>query len=177
MLGSKCIYCENIKLCRSYCRICQSLYCVSCRVPPCSKESCPYGHKYNFQKIANLNFICDICGVSTSVSNGGVYDDNLCNLGICQSCYAELPNEFDPSKPRELIVNINTKCLCDTDLVEVNSIHKLFTCQICIRKKECPKKCPKCEKYYCLRCKLMDIENDNTCCKDHELVTYNLDKF
>jgi hypothetical protein len=23
----------------------------------------------------------------------------------------------------------------------------------------------------------MDIENDNTCCKDHELVTYNLDKF
>ena len=81
------------------------------------------------------------------------------------------------SKPRELIININTNCLCDTDLVEVNNIHKLFTCHICIRKKECPKKCPKCEKYYCLRCKLMDIENDNTCCKDHELVTYNLDKF
>lgn len=92
------------------------MYCVECRVPPCSKEDCPIGHKYNFQKIANLNYICDMCGVSTSISNDGVYDDTCCNFGICEGCYATLPEHFDPSKPRGLIANINTLCSCGENL-------------------------------------------------------------
>lgn len=83
MLESKCEECDEVRLCRSICRICDELYCVVCRVPPCSKEDCPIGHKYNFQRIANLNYICDLCGISTSVSNDGVYDDTYCNFGIC----------------------------------------------------------------------------------------------
>ncbi len=112
MLQSLCAICEQEMLCRSICRICDLLFCVNCRMPPCSKEGCPLGHSYNFQHIANLNFICDICGVSTSVSNDGVYDDNLCNMGICQGCYSGLPDKFDASKPRELIANVNYQCSC-----------------------------------------------------------------
>jgi len=29
-----------------------------------------------------------MCGVSTSVSNDGVYDDNLCNFGLCEACFS-----------------------------------------------------------------------------------------
>lgn len=94
-------------------------------MPPCTKEGCPIGHKYNFQRIANLNYICDICGISTSVSNNGVYDDTECNFGLCESCFEELPEHYDNSKPRELIVNINTECSCGTPLVFINAIHKL----------------------------------------------------
>ena len=83
MIKSYCVECEENKVCRSFCRICQEFYCVSCRVPPCSKEGCPIGHPFTFQRIGAINFLCDICGISTAVSNGGVYDDNLCNFGLC----------------------------------------------------------------------------------------------
>lgn len=83
MLESVCTSCKQKRLCRSFCRVCDQFYCVGCRVPPCSKEGCPIGHTFAFQRIASLNFICDICGVSTAVSNDGVYDDSLCNFGIC----------------------------------------------------------------------------------------------
>lgn len=73
---------------------------MGCRVLPCSKDGCPIGHSFNFQRIANLNFICDMCGVSTAVSNDGVYDDAMCNLGICEGCHKELPDHFDQSRPR-----------------------------------------------------------------------------
>lgn len=57
-----------------------------------------------------------MCGVSTSISNDGVYDDTCCNFGICEGCYATLPEHFDPSKPRGLIANINTLCSCGENL-------------------------------------------------------------
>jgi hypothetical protein len=83
MIASHCAQCGEQKLCRSYCRQCEEFYCVGCRAPPCAKEGCPIGHAFNFQRIANLNYICDLCGISTAVSNDGVYDDNCCNFGIC----------------------------------------------------------------------------------------------
>ncbi len=155
--------CEESRLCRSLCRICDQYYCVACRVPPCAKSSCPLGHHFSFQRISNLNFICDICGVSTAVSNDGVYDDSLCNFGICEECFSELPDKFDESKPRELIANINTHCSCGTKLDIVNSLYHKAECQLCRRHKECPKRCPNCEKTYCISCKLIDINRDGTC--------------
>lgn len=83
MINSKCDECEESAVCRSKCRICDTFYCVSCRVPPCSKSSCPIGHNFKFMNIGNLSYICDICGISTSVGSDGVYDDPLCNFGIC----------------------------------------------------------------------------------------------
>lgn len=126
------------------------------------------GHAYNFQRIANLNYICDICGISTSVSNGGVYDDTYCNFGICELCYAELPDKFDPSKPRELIANVPNHCGCGRALKLINSFHQLRVCALCRQQKECPKVCTKCMKFYCLWCKPTDIESDNTCPREHE---------
>lgn len=87
MLESKCAECGEKRLVRSLCRICGEFYCVGCRVPPCAKEGCPIGHPFAFQRISNLNFICDICGVSTAVSKDVVYDDSLCNFGICEDCF------------------------------------------------------------------------------------------
>ena len=60
---------------------------MGCRVPPCSKEGCPIAHGFTYQRIPVINFKCDICGISTAVCNGGVYDDSLCNFGICELCY------------------------------------------------------------------------------------------
>ena len=90
---------------------------MGCRVPPCSKEGCPIGHEFNFQRIGVVNFLCDVCGISTAVSNGGVYDDNLCNFGLCELCYHDLPDKYDQSKPRAIVANINTECSCGVELV------------------------------------------------------------
>jgi hypothetical protein len=147
-------------------------------VPPCSKEGCPIGHQFSYQNIANLDYICDLCGVSTSVSNHGVYDDTSCNFGICGACYQTLPEHFDPSKPRELIANVPTQCTCGAPLSEVNSIHQLHHCSLCLRERECPKQCKRCFKFYCLKCKMVEIENDDTCGKhEHELVLLNLGNY
>ena len=82
-----------------------------------------------------------------------------------------MPEEFDPSKPRMLIANVNTRCVCGVKLTSINSNHKLFNCELCKRKKECPKQCQSCSKYFCLRCKSIDIESDGTCAElDHEFV-------
>lgn len=128
MIASHCGQCGEQKLCRSYCRVCEVFYCVGCRIPPCAKEGCPIGHAFNFQRIANLNYICDVCGISTAVSNDGVYDDNCCNFGICEACFSELPDRFDQSKPRSLIANINTQCSCGHTLAYVNTIHTISQC-------------------------------------------------
>ena len=140
-------------------------------MPPCAKEGCPIGHAFSFQQIANLNFICDICGVSTAVSKDGVYDDSLCNFGICEDCFSELPDHFDQSKPRELIANINTHCSCGHSLSFVDRVYKPTVCTLCTKLKECPRYCTYCQKSYCVSCKLMDVNFDNTCADDHDIVT------
>ena len=99
------------------CRICQEYYCVGCRVPPCSKEGCPIGHQFTFQRASVVNYICDVCGISTGVSNNGIYDDNLCNFGLCEPCYQNLPDKYDQSKPKAIVANISTQCSCGTELI------------------------------------------------------------
>jgi hypothetical protein len=76
-----------------------------------------------------------MCGVSTAVSNDGVYDDSVCNFGICEGCYLELPDKFDQSKPRELIANVNSICSCGTPLTYVNTIHQASQCTLCCKYK------------------------------------------
>jgi hypothetical protein len=41
-------------------------------------------------KSSNLSYICDICGISTAVSNSNVYDDTECNFGICEECFKKI---------------------------------------------------------------------------------------
>ena len=169
MTHSRCQECQQTKLCRSFCRICQQFYCVGCRMPPCSKQGCPIGHGFTFQRIPVINFICDVCGISTAVSNGGVYDDNLCNFGICELCYNQLPEKYDQSKPRSIVANINTECQCGGRLEMVECGDKSVVCELCRRQKECARSCGKCGNRYCVGCKLFDIYSDGTCLQDHEM--------
>ena len=78
-----------------------------------------------------MNYICDICGISTSVSNNGVYDDTECNFGLCEGCHKDLPETFDQSQPRGLIANKNTHCSCGAVLIYINAVHNLKPCSLC----------------------------------------------
>ena len=128
------------------------------------------GHPFVFQRTSLLNYICDVCGASTAVSNDGVYDDSDCNMGICEACYAELPAHFDQSKPKGIIANISDQCQCGQTLVYANNHLEESTCDLCGKNKECPRHCPNCSKRYCLKCKLMHLYSDFTCFYDHNLV-------
>jgi len=75
------------------------------------------GHEFTFQRIGVVNFLCDVFGISTAVSNNGVYDDSLCNFGLCEPCYQKLPAKYDQSKPKAIVANINTQCFCGHTLV------------------------------------------------------------
>ena len=58
------------------------------------------GHQMKLWKSSNLAYICDICGISTAVSNKNVYDDTECNFGICEECFANITKKQEDDIPK-----------------------------------------------------------------------------
>jgi len=38
-----------------------------------------------------MQYICDVCGFNAWLFDDKIYDDKICNFGICKSCYDKLP--------------------------------------------------------------------------------------
>lgn len=64
---------------------------------PATKECCPVGHKFIRTALSELNYKCDRCDVRISTRGGILYDDPLCNFGVCQLCHSELPEKLNGS--------------------------------------------------------------------------------
>lgn len=65
-----------------------------------------------------------------SIFNTCIYDDKICNFGICENCIKELPEKRD-NKHMKKLINNQDQCECGNNLCCVPS--EKSNCHICDR--------------------------------------------
>ena len=122
-----------------------------------------------------MGYLCDFCSLPINIVDNYLYDDTMCNFGICGLCYDDLPQK---KEEMEVLVNEHEYCLNSNPKNENREKHRLkllkiekdTKCNFCQLVRKCPQQCQKCQQNYCLNCKPFLAHSKRLCYNMHRII-------